>query len=77
MLSPPLRDLEVNHINLTIRANEALKKCLPEILKNSNQKLIKEENIKKWHLQLLENLEIITDMQQIQSSQGIKMDQKF
>jgi CCR4-NOT transcription complex subunit 9 len=42
-----------------IRACEALRKCLPEILHDPDGKLITDEIVRKWHLNLLENLKII------------------
>ena len=41
------------------RSNEALKKCLPDVLRDVNQKFIIDENVKKWHINLLKNLGII------------------
>eukprot|EP00828_Plagiopyla_frontata_P042257 TRINITY_DN6256_c0_g1_i1.p3 TRINITY_DN6256_c0_g1~~TRINITY_DN6256_c0_g1_i1.p3 ORF type:complete len:296 (+),score=41.43 TRINITY_DN6256_c0_g1_i1:97-984(+) len=39
------------------RANDALKKCLPDILKNPSQKqFITDELVKRWHTNLLQNL---------------------
>ncbi|EGR29075.1 hypothetical protein IMG5_163650 [Ichthyophthirius multifiliis] len=38
------------------RANEALKKILPNNFKDPNWKLIKDETVKKWHINLLQNL---------------------
>ena len=52
-----------NHFNEIInifRACEALKKCLPEILHDYNGKFITDEIVKKWHINLLENLKIIS-----------------
>lgn len=41
------------------RANEALKKCLPDVLKSNNVSFIQDDNVRRWHLQLLQNLEIL------------------
>ena len=47
---------KVNQLNF--RACEALKKCLPEILHDPNSRFITDEIVKKWHLNLLENIKI-------------------
>ncbi len=51
--------MKIISLNFIIRACEALRKCLPEILQDPHGKLINDEIVKKWHLNLLENLKII------------------
>lgn len=38
------------------RAKEALKKILPNPLKEADQEIITDETVKKWHIQLLQTL---------------------
>ena len=45
-------------ISIYVRACEALKKCLPEILHDPSSKFITDEIVKKWHINLLENVKI-------------------
>lgn len=44
----------------SFRANDALRKALPAILKFPDQTIITEDTVKRWHAQLLQNLGLIT-----------------
>lgn len=48
-------------ITIIFRSNEALRKCLPGVLRDINQKFIVDENVKKWHFSLLKNLGMLND----------------
>lgn len=43
------------------RANDALRKTLPQALRDPEQTLITEDAVKRWHTQLLQNLGLITN----------------
>jgi len=40
-------------LKLINRANEALRKCLPDALKDTSQKFITDDVVKRWHNSLL------------------------
>ena len=69
MLSKTFRKSQVNlYLKIMFkikncRSNEALRKCLPGVLRDINQKFIVDENVKKWHFGLLKNLGMLNDPQ--------------